>query len=164
MGKRIVILCLSLFAVGCASDQITPAKVSFGDVFFLAMPPADSTRVGWTSFNDHLTRHYADDAMAHMRQEVARKGANVVVLLGVDPPDPMGRFGQFEVYGYLATVYVWADLYYCPGLTNSPAKEMPDDKTPLVQLVSARSAPLFSTSFTTSSTREQFVSIAGQLK
>ena len=102
--------------------------------------------------------------MAHMRQEAAGKGANVVVLLGVDPPNTTGRFGQFEVYGYLATVYVWADLYYCPGLTNSPAQEMPDDKTPLVQLVSARSAPLFSTLFTTTGTREQFVSTAGQLK
>ena len=102
--------------------------------------------------------------MTHMRQEAAGKGANVVVLLGVDPPNPTGRFGQFEVYGYLATVYVWADLYYCPGLTNSPAMEMPDDKTPLVQLVSARSAPLFSTLLTTTGTREQFVSTAEQLK
>jgi len=164
MGKTIVILCLSLFAAGCASNQTTSAKVSSSNVFFLATPPPDGTRVGWTSFNDHLTRHYADDAMAHMRQEAAGKGANVVVLLGVDPPNTMGHFGQFEVYGYLATVYVWADLYYCPGLTNSPAMEMPDDKTPLVQLVSARSAPLFSTLLTTTGTREQFVSTAEQLK
>ena len=164
MGKIIVILCLSLFAAGCASLQAPSAKVSSSDVFFLAAPPRDGTRVGWTSFNDHLTRHYADDAMAHMRQDAAGKGAYVVVLLGVDPPNPTGRFGQFEVYGYLATVYVWADLYYCPGLTNSPAMEMPDDKTPLVQLVSARSAPLFSTLLTTTGTREQFVSTAEQLK
>jgi len=142
-----------LFAAGCASDQATPAKVSSGDVFFLAAPPPDGMRVGWTSFNDHLTRHYADDAMAHMRQDAAGKGANVVVLLGVDPPNTMGHFGQFEVHGYLATVYVWADLYYCPGLTNAPAREMPDDKTPLVQLASARSAPSFSTLFTTTGTR-----------
>ena len=164
MGKTIVILCLSLFAAGCASDQATPAKVSSADVFFLAAPPPDGTRVGWTSFNDHLTWHYADDAMAHMREAAAGKGANVVVLLGVDPPNRTGHFGQFEVHGYLATVYVWADLYYCPELTNSPAREMPDDKTPLVQLVSARSAPLFSTSFSTTGTREQFVSTAGQSK
>ncbi|MGA3141619.1 MAG: hypothetical protein ABSF10_01050 [Verrucomicrobiota bacterium] len=164
MGKTIVILCLSLFAAGCASNQTTSAKVSSSNVFFLATPPPDGTRVGWTSFNDHLTRHYADDAMVHMRQDAAGRGANVVVLLGVDPPNPTGRFGQFEVYGYLATVYVWADLYYCPGLTNSPAMEMPDDKTPLVQLVSARSAPLFSTLLTTTGTREQFVSTAEQLK
>jgi hypothetical protein len=164
MGKRIVILCLSLFAIGCASNQTTPVKISSGDVFFLAAPPPDSTRVGWTSFNDHLTRHYADDAMAHMNQDAAGKGANVVVLLGVDPPNTMGHFGQFEVYGYLATVYVWADLYYCPGLTNSPLKKMPDDKTPLVQFASARSASLFSTSLTIIGTREQFVSTAGQLK
>jgi len=164
MGKTIVILCLSLFAAGCVSDQATPAKVSSDDVFFLAAPPADSTRVGWTSFNDHLTRHYADDAMVHMRRDAAGKGANVVVLLGVDPPDTTSHFGQFEVYGYLATVYVWADLYYCPGLTNAPAKEMPDDKTPLVQLASARSAPLFSTLLTTTDNRQQFVSTAGQLK
>ena len=153
MGKTIVILCLSLFAAGCASDQATPTKVSSGDVFFLAAPPLDGMHVGWTSFNDHLTRHYADDAMVHMRQEAAGKGANVVVLLGVDPPNTMGHFGQFEVHGYLATVYVWADLYYCPGLTNSSAKEMPDDKTPLVQLASTRSAPSFSTLFTTTGTR-----------
>lgn len=164
MGKTIVILCLSLFAAGCASNQTTSAKVSSSNVFFLATPPPDGTRVGWTSFNDHLTRHYADDAMVHMRQDAAGRGANVVVLLGVDPPNPTGRFGQFEVYGYLATVYVWADLYYCPGLTNSPAMEMPDDKTPLVQLVSDRSAPLFSTLLTTTGTREQFVSTAEQLK
>jgi hypothetical protein len=164
MGKTIVILCLSLFAAGCASNQTTSAKVSSSNVFFLATPPPDGTRVGWTSFNDHLTRHYADDAMVHTRQDAAGRGANVVVLLGVDPPNPTGRFGQFEVYGYLATVYVWADLYYCPGLTNSPAMEMPDDKTPLVQLVSARSAPLFSTLLTTTGTREQFVSTAEQLK
>jgi hypothetical protein len=110
--------------------------------------------VGWTSFNDHLTWHYADDAMGHMRQEAVGKGANVVVLLGVDPPNAMGHFGQFEVYGYLATVYVWADLYYCPGLTNSPAQEIPEDKTPPVQLVSACSAPSFSTLFTTAGTRQ----------
>jgi hypothetical protein len=164
MGKTIVILCLSLFAAGCASDQTTPGKVASGDVFFLAAPPPDGARVGWTSFNDHLTRHYADDAMAHMRQDAAGKGANVVVLLGVDPPNITDRFGQFEVYGYLATVYVWADLYYCPGLTNSPARETPHDKAPLVQLVSARSAPLFSTLLTTTGTREQFVSTAEQLK
>lgn len=102
--------------------------------------------------------------MAHMRQDAAGKGANVVVLLGVDPPNTTDRFGQFEVYGYLATVYVWADLYYCPGLTNSPARETPHDKAPLVQLVSARSAPLFSTLLTTTGTREQFVSTAEQLK
>ena len=102
--------------------------------------------------------------MAHMRQDAAGKGANVVVLLGVDTPNTTCHFGQFEVYGYLATVYVWADLYYFPGLTNSPAKEMPDDKTPLVQFASARSAPLFSTSSTTTGTREQFVSTAGQLQ
>jgi len=164
MGKTIVILCLSLFAAGCASDQATPVKVSSGDVFFLAAPPPDGTRVGWTSFNDHLTRHYADDAMTHMRQEAAGKGANVVVLLGVDPPNTMGHFGQFEVYGYLATVYVWADLYYCPGLTNSPAREMPEDKTPQVQFASARYAPLFSTLSSAAATREQFVSTAEQLK
>ena len=91
--------------------------------------------------------------MAHMRQDAAGKGANVVVLLGVDPPNRTGNFGQFEVHGYLATVYVWADLYYCPGLTNSPAQEMPDDKTPPFQLVSARSAPSFSPLFTTTDTR-----------
>ncbi len=102
--------------------------------------------------------------MAHMKQEAAGKGANVVVLLGIDPPNSSGRFGQFEVHGYLATVYVWADLYYCPGLTNSPAKEMPEDKTPLVQLASTRFTPSFSTSFTTTGNREQFVSAAGQLK
>ena len=164
MGKTIVILCLSLFAAGCASDPTTPAKVSSGNVFFLAAPPLDGTRVGWTSFNDHLTRRYADDAMAHMRQEAAGRGANAVVLLGVDPPNSTGHFGQFEVYGYLATVCVWADLYYCPGLTNSPAREMPNDKTPLVQLASARSAPLFSTLFTTAGAREQFISTVGQLK
>jgi hypothetical protein len=88
----------------------------------------------------------------------------VVVLLGVDPPNAMGRFGQFEVYGYLATVYVWANLYYCPGLTNTPAQETPDDKTPLVQLASAPSAPLYSTLLTTADTRQQFVSTAEQLK
>lgn len=102
--------------------------------------------------------------MAHMRQEAAGKGANVVVLLGIDPPNTMGHFGQFEVHGYLATVYVWADLYYCPGLTNSPAKEMPDDKTPLVQLTSARSVPLFSTLFTPADIRQQSVLTVGQLK
>ena len=91
--------------------------------------------------------------MAHIRQEAAGKGANVVVLLGVDPPNTMGHFGQFEVHGYLATVYVWADLYYCPGLTNSPAQEMPDDKTSLVQLASAHSAPSFSALFTTTGAR-----------
>jgi len=91
--------------------------------------------------------------MAHMRQDAAGKGANVVVLLGVDPPNSTVNFGQFEVHGYLATAYVWADLYYCPGLTNAPAREMPDDKTPLVQLASARSAPLFSTLFTATGTR-----------
>jgi len=153
VGKIIVILCLSLFAAGCASDPATSAKVSSSDVFFLAAPPPDGMRIGWTSFNDHLTWHYADDAMAHIRQEAAGKGANVVVLLGVDPPNAMGHFGQFEVYGYLATVYVWADLYYCPGLTNSPAQEIPEDKTPPVQLVSACSAPSFSTLFATSSAR-----------
>ena len=102
MGKTIIVLCLSLFAAGCASNQTTPAKVSSSNVFFLAAPPPDGVHVGWTSFNDHLTRHYADDAMTHMRQEAAGKGANVVVLLGVDPPNTMGHFGQFEVYGYLA--------------------------------------------------------------
>jgi hypothetical protein len=102
--------------------------------------------------------------MVHMRQDAAGKGANVVVLLGVDPPNTTDHFGQFEVYGFLATVYVWADLYYCPGLTNSPAREMPDDKTPPVQLASTRSAPSFSTLFTTTGTREQFASTAGQLK
>jgi hypothetical protein len=142
-----------LFAAGCASDQATPAKASPGNVFFLAAPPLDGTRVGWTSFNNHLTRHYADDAMAHMRQAAAGKGANVVVLLGVDPPNTTGHFGQFEVHGYLATVYVWADLYYCPGLTNSPARETPDDKTPPVQFASANSAPSFSALFTTTGTR-----------
>ena len=91
--------------------------------------------------------------MAHMRQEAAGKGANVVVLLGVDPPNTTGNFGQFEVYGYLATVYVWADLYYCPGLTNSPAQEIPENKTPPVQLVSAYSAPSFSTLFAATGTR-----------
>lgn len=91
--------------------------------------------------------------MAHMRQDAAGKGANVVVLLGVDPPNTMDPFGQFEVYGYLATVYVWADLYYSPGLTNSPAQEIPGDKTPLVQLVSAGSAPSFSTLPTTTGSR-----------
>lgn len=153
MAKTIVILCLSLFAVGCASNQTTPAKVSSRDVFFLAAPPLEGARVGWTSFNDHLTWHYADDAMAHMRQDAVGKGANVVVLLGVDPPNTTDRFGQFEVYGYLATVYVWADLYYCPGLTNSPAQEIPEDKTPPVQLVSACSAPSFSTLFATTGAR-----------
>jgi hypothetical protein len=77
----------------------------------------------------------------------------LVVLLGVDPPNRTGNFGQFEVHGFLATVYVWADLYYCPGLTNSPAQEMPDDKTPAFQLVSAHSAPSLSTLFTTTGTR-----------
>jgi hypothetical protein len=142
-----------LFTVGCTSNQTTPANVSSGDVFFLAAPPADSTRVGWTSFNDHLTRRYADDAMTHMRQDAAGKGANVVVLLGVDPPYTTGHFGQFEVYGYLATVYVWADLYYCPGLTNAPAKEMPRNKTPSVQFASSGSVPLFSTLLTTTGIR-----------
>jgi hypothetical protein len=142
-----------LFAAGCASNQATPAKASSGNVFFLQAPPSDGTRVGWTSFNDHLTRHYADDAMAHMRQEAAGKGANVVVLLGVDPPNATGNFGQFEIYGYLATVYVWADLYYCPGLTNSPAQEIPENKTTPVQLVSAYSAPSFSTLFAATGTR-----------
>jgi hypothetical protein len=142
-----------LFAAGCASNQATPAKVSSSNVFFLQAPPPDGTRVGWISFNDHLTRHYADAAMAHLRQEAAGKGANVVVLLGVDPPNRTGHFGQFEVYGYLATVHVWADLYYCPGLTNSPAQEIPDDKTPLVQLASTRSTPSFSTLFTITGTR-----------
>ena len=124
------------------------AKVSPDDVIFLSSSPREGVRVGWTSFNDHLTRHYADDAMAHMRQDAAGKGANVVVLLGVDPPNCTGNFGQFEVHGYLATVYVWADLYYCPGLTNSPAQEIPDDKAPLIQLASTRSAPLFTTTGT----------------
>jgi hypothetical protein len=142
-----------LLATGCASDPATPAKASPGNVFFLAAPPPDGTRVGWASFNDHLTWHYADDAMAHMREEAAGKGANAVVLLGVDPPNRTGRFGQFEVHGYLATVYVWADLYYCPELTNSPAQEKPEDKTPPVQLVSASPAPSFATLFTTTGTR-----------
>jgi hypothetical protein len=149
VGKTILILCFSLFAAGCASNQTAPANVSSADVFFLAAPPPSGTRVGWTSFNDHLTWHYADDAMAHMRQAAAGKGANVVVLLGVDPPDTTGNFGQFEIHGYLSTVYVWADLYYCPGLTNSPAGKMPDDKTPLVQFVSAYPAPSFSALSTT---------------
>jgi hypothetical protein len=142
-----------LLATGCASDPATPAKVSPGNVFFLASPPPDGARVGWASFNDHLTWHYADDAMAHLREEAAGKGANVVVLLGVDPPNRTGHFGQFEVHGYLATVYVWADLYFCPGLTNSPAQEKPEDNTPPVQLVSASPAPSFSTLFTTAGTR-----------
>jgi hypothetical protein len=142
-----------LFAVSCASDRPTPAKASSGDVFFLAAPPPEGTCVGWTSFNDHLTRHYADDAMIHMRQEAAGKGANVVVLLGIDPPNSTGNFGQFEVYGYLATVYVWADLYYCPGLTNFPARETPENKTAPVQLVSTYSTPPFSTLFAATGTR-----------
>ena len=91
--------------------------------------------------------------MAHLRQEAAGKGANVVVLLGIDPPDVTGNFGQFEVHGYLATVYVWADLYYCPGLTNSPAREMPENKTPPIQLVSACSIPSLSTLFAATGTR-----------
>jgi len=146
--KVTVLLGISLIAVGCASNQTPVAEVSPGNVIFLSSSPPDGMRVGWTSFNDHLTRHYADDAMAHMRQDAAGKGANVVVLLGVDPPNCTGNFGQFEVHGYLATVYVWADLYYCPGLTNSPAQEMPDDKTPLIQLASTRSAPWFTTTGT----------------
>ena len=123
------------------------------DVIFLAAPPPDGMRVGWTSFNDHLTLHYADDAMAHMKQEAAGKGANAVVLLGVDPPDTMEHFGQFEVYGYLATVYVWADLYYRPGLTNAPSKQMPEYKFPPIQIVSARSVSLPSTLLTASNVR-----------
>jgi hypothetical protein len=149
----IVLLCLCLIVVGCASNQTTAAKVSPDNVIFLSSSPSDGVHVGWTSFNDHLTRHYADDAMAHMRQDAAGKGANVVVLLGVDPPNCTGNFGQFEVHGYLATVYVWADLYYCPGLTNSPAQEIPDDKTPSFQLVSAYSAPSFPTLFAITGTR-----------
>ena len=141
MEKVTAILCLCLLAAGCASNESTPAKVSSGDVLFLAAPPADGMRVGWTSFNDHLTWRYADDAMACMRQDAAGKGANVVVLLGVDPPDAAGRFGQFEVHGYLTAVYVWADLYYCPGLTNSPAQEKPEYKTTLVQFASTSFAP-----------------------
>jgi len=136
-----VILCLCLLAAGCASDEKTPAQVTSSDVLFLAAPPPDGTRVGWTSFNDHLTRHYADDAMTHMRQAAAGKGANVVVLLGIDPPNLTGRFGQFEVHGYLATVYTWADLYYSPGLTNAPAQEKPEYDAPLIQFASIRSAP-----------------------
>jgi hypothetical protein len=148
-----MLLGLCLIAFGCASKQPTVATVSPGNVIFLSSSPPDSVRVGWTSFNDHLTWHYADDAMVHMRQDAAGKGANVVVLLGVDPPNRTGNFGQFEVHGYLATVYVWADLYYCPGLTNAPVRKMPDDKTPLVQLASTRSAPSFSTLFTTTGAR-----------
>ena len=91
--------------------------------------------------------------MAHMRQEAAGKGANVVVLLGVDPPNTTDHSGPFEVYGYLATVYVWADLYYSPGRTNSPARETPDDKAPLVQFAATRSAPLFPTLLTATVTR-----------
>jgi len=143
-----VLLGLCLIAVGCASNQTTPAKASLGNVIFLPSPPSGSVRVGWTSFNDHLTRHYADDAMARMRQDAAGKSANVVVLLGVDPPNCTSKFGQFEVHGYLATVYVWADLYYCLGLTNSPVQEIPDDKTPLVQFTSSRSTSSFSTPLT----------------
>jgi hypothetical protein len=151
--KVSVLLGICLIAVGCASNQTPVAEVSPANVIFLSSSPPDGVRVGWTSFNDHLTRHYADDAMAHMRQDAAGKGANVVVLLGVDPPNGTGNFGQFEVHGYLATVYVWADLYYCPGLTNSPAQEMPDDKAPLIQLTSTRSAPSLSALFTTTGPR-----------
>jgi uncharacterized protein YbjQ (UPF0145 family) len=151
--KFTVLLGLCLIASGCASNQTTVAEVSPGNVIFLSSSPLNGVRVGWTSFNDHLTSHYADDAMAHMRQDAAGKGANVVVLLGVDPPNRTGNFGQFEIHGYLATVYVWADLYYCPGLTNLPAQEMPDDKTPSFQLVSARSDPSFYSLFTTTDTR-----------
>ena len=153
MQKVIVLLGLCLIAVGCASNRTTVARVSSENVVFLSSLPSDAVRVGWTSFNDHLTRHYAEDAMAHMRQDAAGKGANVVVLLGVDPPNSTGKFGQFEVYGYLATVHVWTDLYYCPGLTNSPAQEIPEYKTPLVQLTSTRSIPSFPTLFTTTGTR-----------
>ncbi len=85
--------------------------------------------------------------MTQMRQDAVRKGANVVVLLGIDPPNTMGRFGQFEVHGCFATVYVWADLYYCPGLTNAPALKRPGNDTAPVQIVSARSAPSFFTQF-----------------
>ena len=79
--------------------------------------------------------------MAHLREEAAGKGANVVVLLGVDPPNRTGHFEQFEVHGYLATVYVWADLYYCPNLTNSPAPEMPEPPTAPVQFTFAPATP-----------------------
>ncbi len=144
-----VLLGFCLIAVGCVSNRTTAARVSPENVVFLSSLPSDSVRVGWTSFNDHLTRNYADDAMAHMRQDAAAKGANVVVLLGIDPPNSMGNFGQFEVYGYLATVYVWADLYYCPGLTNSPAQKIPENKTPLVQFTSTRPTSSFSTLLTT---------------
>ena len=145
MVKVVVILCLCLLASGCASNQRTSASVSSGDVVFLAAPPPGGTRVGWTSFNDHLTRHYADDAMVHLRREAAGKGANVVVLLGVDPPNTAGRFGQFEIHGYLTTVYVWADLYYSPGLTNGPAQGTPEYKSALVQIASTRPVPEIST-------------------
>ena len=104
---------------------------------FLSAQPPHSTHVGWTSFNDHLTLHYAEDAVAHLSQVAASKGANVVVLLGIDPPDIRDHLGPFDVHGYLATVYVWADLYYCPGLTNAPAQKIPKETTPLVQFVSS---------------------------
>ena len=153
MQRAMAIIGLCLLTAGCASDQATPGTAASGNIKFLAAPPPGGARVGWASFNDHLSRHYADDAMAHLRQEAAGKGANAVVLLGVDPPDSMGRFGQFEVYGYLATVYVWADLYYCPGLTNAPARETPGDKGQLVQLVSPGCVPTLSTLFAAGSTR-----------
>jgi hypothetical protein len=143
-----VILCLCLLAAGCASPPASSARVSPDDVVFLPAPTAHGQRVGWTSFNDHLTWHYTDDAMTQMRQAAARNSANVVVLLGVDPPDPAGRFGQFEVHGFLATVYVWADLYYCPGLTNSPAQKVPEYKIPPVRFTAARSVPSARASFT----------------
>jgi hypothetical protein len=148
-----VFLGLCLIAVGCASNQTTVATIFPGNVVFLSSSPPDGIHVGWTSFNDHLTRHYADDAMAHMRHDAAGKGANVVVLLGVDPPNRTGNFGQFEAHGYLATVYVWADLYFCPGLTNSPAQEIPEYKTHPVQLASPRFAPSLSTLFATTDPR-----------
>ena len=139
MEKVTVFLCLCLLGTGCESPPATSGKVSPGDVMFLSAPTPDAHRVGWTSVNDHLIRHYADDAMTQMRQAAAAKGANGVVLLGVDPPDTTGNFGQFEVHGYLATVYVWADLYYCPGLTHSPAREMPDHQSSPVQFTSVSS-------------------------
>jgi hypothetical protein len=164
MGKAVVILCLCLLGAGCESTVTTSANVSSDEVFFPSSPPPGGTHVGWTSFNDHLTWHYADDATAHMRQDAAAKGANVVVLLGVDPPDTMDPFGPFEVYGYLATVYVWADLYYCPGLTNCPSPEMANDKVPRLQLANIRLVPSSSLLFAVTGIRPPLISPAGQLK
>ena len=162
MGKACVILCFCLLGTGCESPPAITGNVSPGEVFFLSTPPPNAARVGWTSFNDHLTWHYPQDAMAHMRQEAAGKGANVVVLRGIDPPNSLGRFGQFEVYGYLATVYVWADLYYFSGLTNSPAQEQPDEQATQFQFASVSMAPSFSPLLAATGAQWQFAPAVGK--